>query len=526
MPVSADEPALVNRLDSLPSVAVVTAPHRAVSRPWWMSPGAVVALVILGALLRGAVWLGDRNLWIDESMLALNLIERSPARLLEPLDWNQGSPVGFLFGSKAAISQLGSSERALRFVPMLGSLLGLVGFAWLAPRLMPRPAAMIAIALFCISPVLVSYSAECKQYATDAAIAVGLFVAAAGLLHGEGGFRRWAVLAVAGALAVWFSHPAVFVLGGIGSALFAPAALQRDRARMLAASLTIGTWLISFAACYFLFLRNLGDNRYLISYWGGHFLPLPPRSPGDFAWLLDHFFAPFAYPGGMGGTEIRAGGIAAAFFLIGIRALWKDRWPVALAIVLPGVFALLASGLHKYPFAGRLLLFLVPLMILSTARGAAMLGSALVKSQPVAAVVLLGVLLAAPCLETYQQLNMPMRSEQIQPVLTQVRERWQSGDRMYVYYGSLPAFEYYTRESAFPTEAVVKGTEARSNTDEYRQQLAAFQGRSRVWIVFSHRHADEEPIIRSQAEGLGRCEETIRGNGAAAYRFNFTRTGE
>ena len=272
--------------------------------------------------------------------------------------------------------------------------------------------------------------------------------------------------------------------------------------------------------------QETGDNRYLISYWGGHFLPLPPRSPGDFAWLLDHFFAPFAYPGGMGGTEIRAGGIAAAFFLIGIRALWKDRWPVALAIVLPGVFALLASGLHKYPFAGRLLLFLVPLMILSTARGAAMLGSALVKSQPVAAVVLLGVLLAAPCLETYQQLNMPMRSEQIQPVLTQVRERWQSGDRMYVYYGSLPAFEYYTRESAFPTEAVVKGTEARSNTDEYRQQLAAFQGRSRVWIVFSHRHADEEPIIRSQAEGLGRCEETIRGNGAAAYRFNFTRTGE
>ena len=114
-----------------------------------------------------------------------------------------------------------------------------------------------------------------------------------------------------------------------------------------------------------------------------------------------------------------------------------------------------------------------------------------------------------------------MRSEQVQPVLAQVRQQWQPGDRVYVYYGTLPAFEYYTRETPFPAECVVKGTEARSNANEYRQQLAALQGQPRVWIVFSHRHGDEEPIIRTQAEGLGRCEATIRGNGAAAYLFNF-----
>ena len=523
MPVSA--PALVNRLQTQPTVVVVTVPvPKPVERtPWWMSGTAVVCLVILGTLLRGAAWLGDRNLWIDESMLALNLVERSPARLLEPLDWNQGAPVGFLLASKAAISQLGTGERALRFVPMLGSLWGLVGFAWLAPRLLPRPAAMLAIALFSIAPVLVSYSAECKQYATDAAIAVGLFAAATGLLHGEGGFRRWALLAAAGAFAVWFSHPAVFVLGGIGTALFVAAVLERDRTRTLASCLTIGCWLVSFAACYVLFLRNLGDNRYLITYWDGHFLPLPPKSPGDLAWLLDHYFAPFAYPGGMGGTEIRAGGIAAAFFLIGIINLAKDRWPVALAIVLSGLLALLASGLHKYPFAGRLLLFLVPFLILGVARGAAVVGSALAKTQPVAAIVLLGVLLAAPCLETYQQLNKPMRSEQLQPVLAQVRDRWQTGDRLYVYYGSLPAFEFYTRDRSFPAECVVKGTEARSNAAEYREQLSVFQGCGRVWILFSHRHGDEEPIIRTQAEGLGTCEATIRESGATAYLFNFAR---
>lgn len=519
MSSTTDRSTLVNRIAEGREPVVVTSPSQ--SKRWWMSPAAMVALVILGTLLRGVAWSSDRNLWIDESMLALNLIERTPDRLLEPLDWNQGAPVGFLLASKATIAQLGASERALRLIPVLGSILGLVAFVWLAPRLLPRPAAMLAIALFSVSPFLIGYSAECKQYATDAAIAIGLFACAARLLNGEAGRRRWTVLAIAGALAVWFSHPAAFVLGGIGIALLADALLQKNRTRFLAAAAAIGTWLVSFTICYLLFLKNLGGNQYLLTYWDGHFLPLPPQSLGDLAWLLDHFFAPFSYPGGLGGTEIRAGGIAAVLFIIGIGGMAKRRWPVALALVLPGVLTLFASGLHKYPFAGRLLLFLVPLMILGVAEGAGMVGSALARSQPFAASVLLGVLIAAPCLETYQELRRPMRFEQLEPVLAEVRDEWQPGDRMYVYYGALPAFEYYTRESPFPADAVSKGAEARVNAAEYRTQLAALKGQPRVWVVFSHRHKHEESIIQAYAEGLGRCEQSIRFPGAAAFRFNF-----
>jgi len=525
MPVSTQSPALVNRITSTASAVVVTTPEAAPAspRPLWMSPTAVTALVALGIVLRLIGFLGDRNLWIDESMLALNLVERTPARLLEPLDWNQGAPVGFLLAAKGSIAAFGVSERALRLVPFLGSLAGLIGFAWLALRLLPRPAAMIATVLFSISPVLLSYSAECKQYTTDASIAIGLFAAAASLLNGEGGFRRWAILAVSGAAAVWCSHPAAFVLGGLGTALFLAAAVNKDRARVVAATLTIGTWLVSFGACYMLFLRNLGTNQYLLDYWNGHFLPLPPRSAGDFAWLMDHFFAPFGYPGGMGGTEIRAGGIAAALFLIGLWGFAKEKWAVALALVLPGLFALLASGLHKYPFAGRLLLFLVPLMILGTARGAGMLAAALGKSQPVAALVLLGILFAAPCLEAYQEVRRPMRSEQLEPVLAELRPQLRPTDRVYIYYGALPAFEFYTRGNPLPVNQIDRGSEARSNVTEYRQQLAELAGQPRVWIVFSHRHKHEESIIVAYAEGLGRREKAITGNGAAAFLYDFSR---
>jgi hypothetical protein len=131
MSFTTDGAALVNRLNALHEPVVVDSLRfnsQQVSR-WWLSPTAVTILVILGTVLRGCAWFNDRNLWIDESMLALNLVERGPARLLEPLDWNQGAPVGFLLASKAIISGLGITERSLRRVPLVGSCRGVLGVA-------------------------------------------------------------------------------------------------------------------------------------------------------------------------------------------------------------------------------------------------------------------------------------------------------------------------------------------------------------------------------------------------------------
>ena len=126
-----------------------------------------------------------------------------------------------------------------------------------------------------------------------------------GIAPRRGGFRRWAVLAASGAAAVWFSHPVAFVLGGIGTSLFLDAIAARDRRRALACAATIACWLASFGLCYLVSLRQLGNNQYLLDYWASHFLPLPPTGQGDLLWLADHFFTFLAYPGGLGGTEIK-----------------------------------------------------------------------------------------------------------------------------------------------------------------------------------------------------------------------------
>jgi hypothetical protein len=217
---------------------------------------------------------------------------------------------------------------------------------------------------------------------------------------------------------------------------------------------------------------------------------------------------------------VKVGGIAAALVLIGVIAMWRDEWPVVVALVGPALLTLLASGLGKYPFAGRLLLFLVPPMLLLVARGAWAVASALRPNQPFAAVVLLGLLLVAPAVETYQTLRRPPRNEQIVPVLNDVRQQWQPGDKVYIYYGAVPAFTFYTRENPFPP-GVILGGQHRSTRVGYRDELRKLAGEPRVWIVFSHLHLSEESLIRAYAEGLGRCAAEIRHSGACAFLFDF-----
>jgi hypothetical protein len=452
-------------------------------------------------------------------MLALNLIDRTPRQLLDALDWNQGAPVGFLLAVKATISVFGPAEWALRLVPFLMSLAGLVGFTWLARRLLAPRAALLAVALFALSPHLISYAAECKQYACDATIAIGLFAVALGLLEGKGGFGRWCALALVGAGAVWCSHPATFVLGGIGTALLLRAALERDRKALGAAALTVACWLVSFGACYLICLKQLGGNKYLTDYWADHFMPLPPTRIGDLAWIADHLIGFFLMPGGFGGPYMPLAACAAVLALVGLREFARDRWPVAVALALPVGFLLLASGLHKYPFGGRLLLFLIPFGVLLVSAGLWALFEAAREKNRFAALALVGVFVFSAAWQTVDALRRPQRYEQLDPILNQARGEIRPDDQVYVYYSAVPAFNYYTRDRQLPTTAVMRGEEHRENPDHFLGDLAKLHGR--VWVLFSHPHNHEQTALHTALDCRGKCLRTIKMNGAAAWLYEF-----
>ncbi|HEY7362621.1 MAG TPA: hypothetical protein VIE37_00835, partial [Methylomirabilota bacterium] len=80
---------------------------------------AITILLVLGVALRLRAYLANRSLWLDESFLALNIINRPFAELRQPLEYVQAAPFGFLYAERLVVELLGASEYALRLLPLL-----------------------------------------------------------------------------------------------------------------------------------------------------------------------------------------------------------------------------------------------------------------------------------------------------------------------------------------------------------------------------------------------------------------------
>ena len=179
------------------------------------------------------------------------------------------------------------------------------------------------------------------------------------------------------------------------------------------------------------------------------------------------------------------------------------RMRSAIAFLLTIAIALIASAHHLYPFAGRLLLFLVPMACLLWGAGAIWLCEQLGRQ----GVVLGGVLCIWPLIQSVDQIGEPKRAEEIRPMLDRIRADWQPGDRIYVYGGSGdagagPAFDFYCPRYDFPAGSVIRGGIHRDQPSMYREEILKLPV-GRIWVLFTHRHRDEESVIRSAFEERG-----------------------
>lgn len=115
-------------------------------------------------------------------MLALNVLHRGYGGLTRPLGLIQGAPIGFLWLEKTSVLIFGSNEYALRLVPLLAGLASMILFDPLAQRVLGGWARCVPVAIFAISPTLVYYASEAKQYGVDVFAFVALWWFCAWLL--------------------------------------------------------------------------------------------------------------------------------------------------------------------------------------------------------------------------------------------------------------------------------------------------------------------------------------------------------
>jgi hypothetical protein len=481
------------------------------------SEKAIWGILLIGALLRIYQYASNRSLWYDEAMVVQNILGRSYADLLRPLDLDQVAPFGFLLLEKVAVGLLGGTEYALRLVPLLCGIASLLLFYRVARSFLERWALLTALTLFSFSYRLVYYSSEVKPYILDVATLLVLLLATLPIL-GSGFTRGRAVLlGAAGAVAVWLSFTAVFVLAGVGLCIVLDALLRRRPRALLPASVALGGAAISFLAMYF-FAMPARNNNYLLDYWDSSFLPLPPTSVADIHRLDDAFFQFFQSPVGLFPSSV-----AALCAVVGGVAIAASGRMKLLLLVSPVCFVLLASALRLYPFSDRLLLFLVPIALILVSEGAVSLGVGQRRLPGVNAALVVALL--APVI-AYSLFARPLAyyNEDIRTILAHVREQWREGDLIYVHYASVPAFSYYSERYGFDDRDSYLGQ--RSHHDRQTaldNELGTLDRHRRVWVVFSHIRVgglDEERYTVSYL-GRGRKKlESFTAAGAVVHLFS------
>ena len=266
-------------------------------------------IIFLGVALRLAQYLANRSLWLDESYIALNIVQRSFSQLFGPLDYHQVAPIGFLLIEKVAVQAFGNTEYALRLFPLLCGIVALFLFYKLAPSYLAPRAVTLGLGLFSIADPSIYYSSEVKQYSSDVTVALILYLIAIRYWEQEKPtFGHKAIFGIVGSIAIWFSHAAVFVLSGIGISLLLVSLKRKNWTKVSEVSITCSFWLASFAVFYFFFLRkDLSNVESLAILWGkgrsrGSFMPFVPISFSEIAWFVNSFSEIFGIPTGLSST--------------------------------------------------------------------------------------------------------------------------------------------------------------------------------------------------------------------------------
>lgn len=346
--------------------------------PAWANRAAW-AFVGLGVLLRVARYALDFPLWWDEAFVAVNLLRRDYAGLLEPLAYGQVCPLLFLWIERAAVGLFGFSEWSLRAFPLACAVASVVLFRHAAGRILAGLPLVLATAIFAVAYHPIQHSADVKPYASDLLAALGLTAIALEWLRRPDRVGWLWGLAAAGPVAVALSHPSAFVAGGVGLALAGPAWRAGWRARVALAAFgaaAAGT----FAALFLAFTRAQAAATLpaMGADWSGSFPPL--GSPIALArWLVAvHSGSMLAYPaGGEGG----ASAATLALVIVAAVVLWREgRRPALGLCLLPMGVALVAAALRRYPYGGsangasaRVMQYAAPGLCLLAGLGAATL---------------------------------------------------------------------------------------------------------------------------------------------------------
>jgi hypothetical protein len=480
----------------------------------------IFLIISLGILLSFYQFLYNRSLWNDEATLSLNIIHKSPADLLKPLDLAQVAPLLFLEIEHFIFYFISGTEYGLRLFPLL-SFIASIFFLYqiLIIAFKNRSTQIFALSLFVFNSVLIYYSSEVKQYMSDVLVAIVLYYCLIKTYKHD--FNRYLTLAIVGAIAVFLSNITVIILFTFGLYLIFDS--YRKKIWHPGIIYVFLTWSITFGIYYVCFIQNHPTRNYMVGYWSREqaFFPLNPFKLDFYRFLFTKsqmvFYFLFGY-GSLGKIFFPL------LFLTGLFNLYKKKTfgPIIL-ITLPIIVHLALSGLKMYPFDKRLILYLYPIFIISIAFGfdfcrAKLAGivkpKVLVKLSPVVVVIPIYF-----CSFVYFN-SFPMLHTEIKQSINFIKPKLKDNQRVYVYYDLVPAFTYYNQTGFVNLKQQVTYGFYDTDRNKYIDQLKLLKGKN--WLLLSYEGTDAEKLIINTLDKINLKKiESFTFGGASAYLYDF-----
>jgi len=187
--------------------------------------------------------------------------------------------------------------------------------------------------------------------------------------------------------------------------------------------------------------------------------------------------------------------------LAGFVALWRWRREVALLLLGPVVAAMAAAAAHQYPFRGRLILYLMPIVVLAVAAGAELVRRTASRLHPSVGGAAMAALFVVPVLAFDFP---PYEIEHTRDVLRYLQQHRKPGDVVYVFPLSRIGMLFYgPRYGLQPTEWTTAACD-RNDTRAYLRDVDRYRGTARLWVLTSF-----VPPFRSARSAVRRYLTTV-----------------
>ena len=318
---------------------------------------AVATITILAVILRLIHLIQNNSFYGDEFSLFMNIKLRNLKELMEGLDNIQASPPAFLAISKLVyeIYKNHSSyilDLNLRIFPFLCGITSVgLFYIFIKQTIDNKFKRMIAFTIFALNTQAIAYSAIFKQYSTELATALILYIISYNIIFLNR--YKW-YYSVAICSAIWFSYSSIFILIPLCTYII-------FKQRNLIMSIIIPL-LMSFTLYYEITIKYIMTSSYndMVNIWNQlEFGYINIFHPARTFIRIGEFFIFGA------STPYKIATIICGILIIYSITVFifsKNSIQKKLFLLTPIILVFTSSVFQKYPIVSRLVLFLYPLI--------------------------------------------------------------------------------------------------------------------------------------------------------------------